>query len=533
MPPSLHSQTPIFLLATAGVRLLPPEQQKGVLEAACDFLKFHSHFRLDERSALGPCGSSVRVITGEEEGLFGWIAVNYLMDEFTRREGERTTYGFLDMGGASTQIAFEPSLEERSKTKNLRDVRLRLIGGEEVTHQVFVTTWLGYGTNQARERYLGVAIAHQEKLRGHSNHGDESVHGPILDPCLPRDLSLHENSAYPGHSDPHSQRTHTLIGTGSFEECLKKVEPLLNKDAPCSHGPCPFGGVHVPNIDFSMSHFIGVSEYWYSSEHVFGLGGPYDFIQYERAASKFCGRDWNDILRQHDISKQQGHLGGDGEIEKDGKVVDTGVWGDDVEISRLQMQCFKSAWLINVLHEGIGMPRIIDRGGNSTGDFPEIRNKAAQKGLGRPIMQSLDVIGDTAISWTLGKMVLVASSEVPPLSSSALPLSDPVVHIEDVGNDNADTSRDGWESPGITRDTLSISLIGALFYLACVSVALIIAYRLRRDCQKASRLFTRAWRDAESLDRLNLENGHTLSSERYLRIPSSTYKPSSSTSTLR
>jgi golgi apyrase len=84
IPPSLHAQTPIFLLATAGMRLLPEPQQKAVMDAACNYLRFNSLFRLDTHDISSPCGSSVRIITGEEEGLFGWISVNYLMDGFGR-----------------------------------------------------------------------------------------------------------------------------------------------------------------------------------------------------------------------------------------------------------------------------------------------------------------------------------------------------------------------------------------------------------------------------------------------------------------
>ncbi|KAH8117093.1 nucleoside phosphatase family-domain-containing protein, partial [Phellopilus nigrolimitatus] len=411
IPPSLHHETSISLLATAGMRLLPQDQKTAVLDAACDFIRFHSHFRVEDASPSGRCGSSVRIITGEEEGLFGWVAVNYLMDQFTKNSDDQTTYGFLDMGGASTQIAFEPSTEQRKKTKDLIDVRLRLIGGEEIQHQVFVTTWLGYGTNQARERYVGETIARHEKLTDDQNAGN---HDPVPDPCLPRDLQVIENSAYLGHEDEHSRKDHTLVGTGSYEQCLKQVSPLLNKDAPCPDVPCLFNGVHVPHIDFSVTHFIGVSEYWYSSEHVFGLGGPYNFVEFERAASEFCSRDWDDISRQHELSKEKGTLGGDGEVEEGGQIVDTGKWGDEVEIQRLQMQCFKSAWLVNVLHNGIGMPRIVDADGNPDEGVDEVEDKANQKGLGKPILQSLDSIGDTAISWTLGKMVLEASREVPP-----------------------------------------------------------------------------------------------------------------------
>jgi len=35
-------------------------------------------------------------------------------------------------------------------------------------------------------------------------------------------------------------------------------------------------------------------------------------------------------------------LGGDGEVEKDDQIISVGKWGDNVEIPRVQMQCFKA-----------------------------------------------------------------------------------------------------------------------------------------------------------------------------------------------
>ncbi len=61
------------------MRLLSAEKQAEILLETCRFLITHSNFKIEDASAVGPCGSSVRIITGEEEGLFGWIAVNYLM----------------------------------------------------------------------------------------------------------------------------------------------------------------------------------------------------------------------------------------------------------------------------------------------------------------------------------------------------------------------------------------------------------------------------------------------------------------------
>lgn len=411
------------------MRLLDIHQQHAIIEATCMFFRTQSIFRLEPSSNIGPCGSSVRIISGEEEGLFGWVAVNYLMDGFaSHEEKHRATYGFLDMGGASTQIAFEPSESEKAHlshatSDSLVEVRLRLLGGEEIHHRVFVTTWLGYGTNQARERYLGQEVVEWES---HSEHGTEA---PIPDPCLPKGLVLDE---YPvpdnTPSDSHSRKLHRFVGKGSFAQCVKETAPLVNKTVPCPDSHCLFNGVPAPKIDFSLSKFIGVSEYWYSSKHVFGLGGAWDYVEYERAATKFCAREWGDIMAEHNRTR---HIVEGNIVEENGEVFR---WGKQVGFNRLQMQCFKAAWIVNILHEGIGMPRIVDPGGNITShEAGQAGEKAHNKHLGGvakppPAFQSVDTIGGTAISWTLGKMVIEASKEVPALSHDLPPLSDPDPH---------------------------------------------------------------------------------------------------------
>ncbi|KAF7322297.1 F-box domain-containing protein [Mycena chlorophos] len=534
IPPSLQHETPLFLLATAGMRLLTPEKQAALLQQTCNFLVHHSDFKIDAPSDTGPCGSSIRIITGEEEGLFGWIAVNYLMDGF---QADQTTYGFLDMGGASTQIAFEPQSENVDDEMDLIEVRLRLLGGEEINHKVFVTTWLGYGTNQARERYVGKAITEHEKGRG--ENGDDVVH----DPCLPADLELTEHPVHLGPTNEHAKKTHRLLGTGSFEQCMRKTASLLNNNSPCPDSPCLMNGVHVPTIDFSVSHFIGVSEYWYSSEHVFGLGGPYDFVQYERAASQFCSRTWSDIIGEHERS-QHVHVG-DGEVEKDGKIVEVGNWSDKVEVSRLQMQCFKAAWIANVLHDGIGMPRIIDYGGNNTTDGEKVAAQAENKGLGRPTFQSVDTVGDIAISWTLGKMVLEASKEVPPLVKTAPPLADP---LDEPANSDSpikpirppriwEIVEDRLEDhlpASLTREELGFSPVMMLLYLLMLVAFFLIAIPLLKRL-RAVGLRVLAGRERRSVlleeGKGQTVNGGWGSSSRWLRRLSSMFMQGSTTPT--
>lgn len=384
IPPSAVPSTPFYLLATAGMRLLPDGERDAVLTQACSFVRRNYRFSLPD------CSKNIQVITGEEEGTFGWVAVNYLMDGFDTHDhasSTGSTYGFLDMGGASTQIAFEPNDVQRVKhADNLTALRLRLLDGTDVDHSVFVTTWLGYGTNQARDRYMKSLI--DEEVSHHKVQPSASDPVIVKDSCLPTSLVLAS-----GHSG------YSVQGTGDFRDCMSRLSPLLNKNAPCLDEPCLFDGKHVPPIDFSVNHFIGISEYWYSTQDVWSLsGGVYDFVEFEKKAIEYCSREWEDIVHDH----------------KEGQR-----WPSHVELSRLQTQCFKAAWIVNILHEGIGIPRIIDKDGkgDKLDHAGDAKQKALEKGLtassAAPNFQSLNDVGDVAISWTLGKMVLEVAQSVP------------------------------------------------------------------------------------------------------------------------
>ncbi|KDQ10575.1 hypothetical protein BOTBODRAFT_136647 [Botryobasidium botryosum FD-172 SS1] len=519
IPPSLHRETPIFLLATAGMRLLKPEQQSAIMQSACDAIRQYSTFRVGEASSTGPCGAHVKVISGQEEGLFGWIAVNYLMDGFAGHDDQhRGTYGFLDMGGASTQIAFEPSPSTKmSKTTDaaLMDVNLRRLSGEEVHHRVFVTTWLGYGTNQARERYVSRLTDEWDAV---PEHASASPSDPriVPDPCLPKSLSL-VTPTLPSESSEALSSPHALVGTGSFPRCLQESLPLLNKTAPCPDTEsCLFNGVPAPKIDFSAVRFIGVSEYWYSSEHVFGLGGAYDFVQYERAATEFCGREWDDIWAAHNAKQ---NTTAEADKSKGGEVVAAGLKA--IEMSRLQMQCFKAAWIVNVLHEGLGLPRLVDPGGNPLySEGEKAAEKADEKGLGhstvesapkhnkahgsgkhRPAFQSLDTIDDVAISWTLGKMVLEASKEIPPAHSKPPPRP---THPVDTVEGQPPYELPDPSSPG----PFSFSPFWLAVYAAICFVAFCIFKRLRRKKRVSPFQRSRARRESKPFnDPFSLEDG--------------------------
>lgn len=382
VPPEEVENTPIFLLATAGMRLLPEAQRSAVLNEICAYARENTRFQLPD------CDLHIQVIPGETEGLYGWVAANYLLGGFDAPADHdhgkgHHTYGFLDMGGASAQIAFAPNATEAEKHANdLKLLRMRTLDGSPQEYKVFVTTWLGFGVNEARRRYV-------EALLEASPEAKE-----LPDPCVPEGLQVTtKGSPVEQGSDEENGVTPHLLGTGKFTECLSKTYPLLDKDAPCPDAPCLLHGVHVPAIDFDVNHFVGVSEYWHTTHEIFEMGHKdkaYDFKTYQERVNEFCSKPWEDIVEG--VNKHQ--------------------WGKKVDASTALEVCFKASWLINVLHDGIGVPRTgledMKAGINGT---KAVLDKTKEKGYRDPF-QAVNKIDGTEVSWTLGKMVLYAASQV-------------------------------------------------------------------------------------------------------------------------
>ncbi|CAH3147006.1 unnamed protein product [Pocillopora meandrina] len=138
IPEDKQASTPIFLLATAGMRLLPEDQANAILDEVrklfndkekCPFL-----FKND---------NDVRIITGKVEGIYGWVTVNFLLGVFASKNSN--SYGSLDLGGASHQNSMDFD-------KSSPEVIVFDVAGK--TYSVFSRSYLGYGQDQAREKYL-------------------------------------------------------------------------------------------------------------------------------------------------------------------------------------------------------------------------------------------------------------------------------------------------------------------------------------------------------------------------------------------
>lgn len=364
IPAEKIASTPVFIQATAGMRMLPAKKKAGILENLCKSIKQSTNFLLQD------CDSQIQVIDGETEGLYGWLGLNYLFGHFNDYDAFNSnhfTFGFMDMGGASTQIAFSPTTpgEVEKHRDDITTVYLKSINGEVQKWDVFVSTWLGFGANQARKRYLAQLI---NSLPENSNdrQDDDFQTRQLTDPCMPKNCKT---------TFEFKDNDFSVLGTGNYEQCVKSIYPLLLKHLPCIEEPCLFNGVHAPQIDFYNDKFVGTSEYWYTANDVFKLGGAYNFEKFSSQVKDFCNSNWADI-------KANGEKGN----------------YNNIPSKYLADSCFKASWVLNVLHEGFGLPRA---GVDQIDDIGK-----------HPLFQSAERVNERELSWTLGRILLYASGGI-------------------------------------------------------------------------------------------------------------------------
>lgn len=126
------AEVPVRVLATAGMRLLTEEQQAAIYAGVIRYIQNNYAFSLNDHN--------IRTISGTMEGVYSWLDVNYLLNHFTH---PTETVGSIDMGGASTQIAFATT--DASQPHN--DVTVTI---NNTPYRVFSQSFLGLGQNEAR-----------------------------------------------------------------------------------------------------------------------------------------------------------------------------------------------------------------------------------------------------------------------------------------------------------------------------------------------------------------------------------------------
>ena len=132
---------PVYFYSTAGMRLLPDPKQRVFYQAIKQWFSTQAQWKLIDS----------KTITGTEEGVYGWLAVNYQLGTLnpTNDDNQKPLVSVMDMGGASVQVSFPVQNTEQIDSTDLVDLD---VYGRHL--QLFVHSFLGLGQTLLSEQYL-------------------------------------------------------------------------------------------------------------------------------------------------------------------------------------------------------------------------------------------------------------------------------------------------------------------------------------------------------------------------------------------
>lgn len=271
VPAERHASTPLWVKGTAGLRQLPAARAEAVLAAV--------RAALADRARCPFAFAEARIITGDEEALFGWLAINQLLGLLPRPLSTATQVGWLDLGGASAQIAH--GMPEASAAGDWQSARaLALPHGQA---RVFLRSFSKFGRAEAFWRSCRLLAAAQN-LSAHERLAADAAPAPrtrLAHPCL----------AVGDEYTPDHARDLVYVGTGNAGGCEALVGRLNHADEECPPGFC--GRLAVP---FS-GQFYGAGNYWYTASHL-GIASDdgarvLSGSDYRAAAREACARPWS------------------------------------------------------------------------------------------------------------------------------------------------------------------------------------------------------------------------------------------------
>ncbi len=223
-----------YLLATAGMRIMPAQQQKNIYKKIKTYLNKSNKFNIKQ----------ITTISGKKEGLFDWLALNYLNK--TLQPGK--TIGALDMGGGSTEIAYITN--ENTAPGDIVNIS---INGNN--YRLYSKSYLGLGLNFARYQY--------------SNHTN----------CFPKNYPL-----------PNDQKA-----LGNAEQCISELNSLVNETHRVN--------IKTPPIPKNKKIYALSGFYYTFTAKSLHLGTNTTLNTLKSSAKNFCESDWNTLTKTYPKDK--------------------------------------------------------------------------------------------------------------------------------------------------------------------------------------------------------------------------------------
>lgn len=346
VPRHLWAVTPFFVAGTAGLRLLRDEEITAILRSCEDFLRSESPFLVRPQN--------LRVIAGTEEGIFGWVSINYLAGRLPGMK--HAGAGFLsavEMGGASAQLTFPLPAASTASLQRHPQFHALEIGHARV--QIYTHSYLGLGLDEVRSAFKARTLA-----------------AKAADPCLPAGFPT--ALAAPPSESPQDQQQQqqqqqpdgakpgqSVEQQRGFAGCLEGVRRELGlvEPATCVERPCGLRGVHQPSFWREPGVLVAFEHFRHASaalgllseatqgpaseaETAWSAGledKPWEdrlsVARLRAAAEEVCGARWEEI-----VAKEGEGAGKYGRMRQ----------GQEHEY------CFRATYLWAFLAEGLGVP---------------------------------------------------------------------------------------------------------------------------------------------------------------------------------
>lgn len=242
VPMSEWGNTKVQLMASGGLEKLSEDLRDMILESCRQVLRASGFLFKDEWA---------RVIEGQEEGVYSWVAVNYALGTLGGERQETT--GIVELGGDSMQVAFAPM--EPPPKQFLRTIKLA-----GVTYNLYTQSMPQFGQDAAWE-----ALYELQNSRNLTSRSSSSEEIPS-NPCIPRGYEVISNES---DSKP----------SGNFSTCKREALKLINRNR----------GIIQP---------LPPENFFFTSE-IFGLVPKASLSELEAAGRQYCEDDWFKLKNQY------------------------------------------------------------------------------------------------------------------------------------------------------------------------------------------------------------------------------------------
>jgi len=225
--------------------------------------------------------SWARIISGEQEGVYGYITVNYLNGLLVNSSEH---VGALDLGGASTQITYNANVDLLA---NLFNIQL----GDAVNEDVYTHSFLYFGINEATRR-ANQRVVDTTSAVHTTNKGIRVYNSPC-----------YNVGALLNFTDIDNVRV-LINGTGNYTACTEILSPLLVKNALCftsadglvhNDRACSIAGVYQPPV---YGNYVAFSGFSYTYDFL-GLAGNASLSELKAATKELCEMPYDKVLALH------------------------------------------------------------------------------------------------------------------------------------------------------------------------------------------------------------------------------------------